>query len=48
MTSAMWELMEIKVAEFVKEHGLGDNIKEQVLEKFGEDGLACLLTNYKV
>ncbi len=48
MTRNMERLVEIKVAEFVKEHGLGEGVKEEILKRFGEIGLECLLANYDI
>lgn len=48
MTRNMEKLVEIKIAEFVKEFGLNENTKDEVIKRFGEVGLECLITNYKV
>lgn len=44
----MEKLVEIKVAEFVKEFGLNEKTRDEVLKRFGEVGLECLITEYEV
>ena len=48
MSDATWEVAKIKVDEFVQKHGLDETTKDEVLKRFGEIGLECLLTNYEV
>jgi hypothetical protein len=47
-SSATWEVAKIKVDEFVQEHGIDETTKDEVLRRFGEIGLECLLLNYEV
>ena len=47
-SSATYEVAEIKVTEFVQEHGIDETTKDEILKRFGEIGLECLMTNYEV
>lgn len=47
-SSATYEIAKIKIDEFVQEHGLDEHTREEVLKRFGEIGLECLITYYEV
>ena len=47
-SSATYEIAKIKVDEFVQEYGIDEHTREEVLKRFGEIGLECLITYYEV
>lgn len=47
-SSATYEIARIKVDEFIQEHGLTSDTREEILKRFGEIGLECLITYYEV